>query len=93
MQQKLSRSNLLVLSAVAGVLFGLVPALQSTRPDITPTLKGAEANPGKRRFSLQSALMGMQMAISVILLVGGGLSTRALCRCPPFIMGQDPPRL
>jgi len=68
----------LVLSAVAGILFGLVPALQSTRPDITPTLKGSGVDPGKRRFSLQSALVGMQMAISVILLVGGGLFARAL---------------
>jgi macrolide transport system ATP-binding/permease protein len=66
----------LVLSGVAGILFGLAPALQSTRPDITPTLKGSET--GRRRLRLQSFLVCMQMAISVILLVGGGLFARGL---------------
>ena len=68
----------LLLSACAGILFGLAPAQQSTRPDITPTLKGSSSNPGKRRFRFLSALVGLQMAISVILLVGGGLFARAL---------------
>jgi len=68
----------LALSAVAGILFGLAPAMQSTRPDITPTLKGSGSDPGRRRFRLQSVLVGMQMAISVILLVGGGLFARGL---------------
>jgi len=67
-----------ILSTVAGILFGLAPALQSTKPDITPTLKGSGPTPGRRRFRLQSGLVGLQMAISVILLVGGGLFAHAL---------------
>jgi predicted permease len=68
----------LSVSAGAGILFGLAPALRSTRPDITPTLKAAGLAWGRRRFGLQSGLVAFQMAVSVILLVGGGLFVRAL---------------
>ncbi|MFC1660305.1 ADOP family duplicated permease [Gemmatimonadota bacterium] len=68
----------LILSLGAGVLFGLAPALQSTRPNLTQALKDSGPSLGRRRFRLQSALVAFQMAISVVLLVGGGLFVRAL---------------
>jgi predicted permease len=68
----------LSVSAGAGILFGLAPALRSTRPDITPTLKDVGLARGRRRFGLQSGLVALQMAVSVVLLVGGGLFVRAL---------------
>jgi predicted permease len=67
----------LLVSMAAGVFFGLAPALQSTRPDITPTLKDAGPIPGRGKFKLRSTLVAVQMAVSVVLLVGGGLFVRA----------------
>lgn len=74
------------ISVMAGILFGLAPALQSTRPDIAPTLKGEGSLARRRRFSLQTVLVTLQMAISMILLVGGGLFLRSLLN----IQGTDP---
>ncbi|MGD2122494.1 MAG: ABC transporter permease [Gemmatimonadota bacterium] len=69
----------LALSLTSGVLFGLAPALQSTRPNITPTLKESAPSLGRgRTFNLRSILVGFQMAVSVILLVGGSLFVRSL---------------
>jgi putative ABC transport system permease protein len=68
-----------VISLVAGVLFGLGPALQSSRPEVVPILK-EETLPGEggRRFSLRKVLIGAQVALSLLLLVGAGLFLRSL---------------
>jgi predicted permease len=66
------------ISALAGVLFGLVPALQSTKPDVAPTLKEGGGSGDRKRFTLQTALVALQMTVSMILLVGGGLFIRSL---------------
>jgi predicted permease len=66
------------VATLAGVLAGLVPTLQSTNPDVAPTLKD-EAVPGKqRRYGLQKGLVAVQVAISMVLLVCGGLFVRSL---------------
>jgi len=68
------------VSAVAGVFFGLVPALQSTNPDLAPTLKD-ESGTGtgrQKRFSLRNTLIVSQVAISMVLLLGAGLFLRSL---------------
>ena len=65
----------IALTAVTGLLFGLVPALQATRTDLTPALKegGAVILPGRHRWSLRNALMVAQFAGSLTLLVILGL--------------------
>lgn len=68
------------ISLVAGIFFGLGPALQSSRPDVVPVLKD-EASPsehGGRWFSLRKALVAGQVALSLLLLVGAGLFLRSL---------------
>ncbi|MCK5652300.1 MAG: ABC transporter permease, partial [Gemmatimonadetes bacterium] len=66
------------VATLAGVLAGLVPTLQSTNPDVAPTLKD-EAVPGRqRRYGLQGGLVAIQVAISMVLLVCGGLFLRSL---------------
>lgn len=68
------------VSAVAGAFFGLVPALQSTNPDLAPTLKD-ESGTGtgrQKRFSLRNTLIVSQVAISMVLLLGAGLFLRSL---------------
>jgi putative ABC transport system permease protein len=66
------------ISTLAGILFGLAPAVQSTNPDIAPTLKDDVGSGRQRRFGLRNTLIAAQMTISVVLLVGGGLFLRSL---------------
>jgi len=66
----------LLLSFVTGILFGLAPALRSTRVDLWQTLRddGEVRGSGERRFSLKNALVVFQVAVSVFLLAGTGLA-------------------
>ena len=65
-------------SVAAGILFGLLPALQATRPDVVETLKNetAGAAPG-RRLTMRSALVVLQTATSLVLLVTAALFLRS----------------
>src|SRR5262249_4278008 len=67
-----------LLSLGSGLLFGLVAALRSTRPDLAPTLKdqvGAVAGGGVR---VRKALVIAQVTISILLLISAGLFIRTL---------------
>ena len=71
----------LVLSVLSGVLFGLAPALQASRPDLVPTLKGEITMPvGARgfRFNLRKALVVLQVGLSLFALITAGLFVRSL---------------
>jgi predicted permease len=60
----------LLISALSALLFGLVPALQSTKPDLVPALKSTGAPEGRRRRLLgRDALVIAQVAGSLLLLV------------------------
>ena len=67
---------------LSGLLFGLAPALQSTKPDVTEALKGAIASlkPKRFRLALRNALIVAQVALSVISLAYAGLFIRSLQR-------------
>src|SRR5215831_2591046 len=67
-----------VLSLATGLLFGLAPALRSTRPNLAPTLKdqvGAVVGGGVR---FRKALVVAQVTISILLLISAGLFIRTL---------------
>jgi predicted permease len=64
------------LSVVCGLLFGLAPAIQSTRPDVMPALKNGRGGGPRRRA--QHALVVAQIAISFLMLFGAGLFVRTL---------------
>ena len=67
------------LSVVTGLLFGLVPAFRASRPDLVPALKDEGSMVMRsRRFNLRQGLVVVQVAVSVVLLVGGVLLTRSL---------------
>ena len=66
------------VSTLAGLFFGTAPALQSTNPDVAPILKDERSTVRHRRLGLRNLLVAFQMALSVVLLVGGGLFVRSL---------------
>lgn len=68
------------LALLTGILCGLAPALQSTRPEIVSAIKDDTAGLGRghRRFGLRNLLVVAQVAISALLLVGSGLFLRSL---------------
>ncbi|HVO13521.1 MAG TPA: ABC transporter permease [Vicinamibacteria bacterium] len=70
----------LAVSVLAGVAFGLLPALRAGRGDLAPTLKteaGAVVG-GGAHFRLRRGLVVAQVALSLLLLIGAGLFTRSL---------------
>ena len=76
-------SVLLFTAALAlgtGMLFGLFPAIHSSRPDLIPLLKGQAGQPGGARAAarFRTGLATAQIALSMALLVGAGLFTRSL---------------
>ena len=70
----------LLLAALTGVLCGLAPALQASRPELVPALKneGAGLGRGYRRLGLRNLLVVGQVAVSTLLLIGSGLFIRSL---------------
>ena len=84
-----------LISLGTGALFGLVPALQSTRAELVPELKGSSFTQQKRRrrFDLRGALVVVQVAISVVLLIGAALVIRSLRFAETIDVGFEPDRL
>jgi len=70
----------LALSFVTGILFGLAPALHSTRVELWQTLRddGEIRASGRRWFSLKNSLVVFQVAVSVFLLAGTGLALQMM---------------
>ena len=69
----------LVLSMGAGLLFGLLPAVQSSRHNVVATLKDEGTGGGPPRlFSARNLLVTAQVAVSTLLLIGAGLFLRSL---------------
>jgi predicted permease len=79
-----------LLSLATGLLFGLLPALQATKTDLVPALKEEASFGGHSRSWLKSSLIVAQVALSLILLVGGGLMIRALSQAQSINLGFDP---
>ena len=67
------------LSLATGILFGLAPAWRATKVDLTPTLKdGRHGSSALSRSLLSRGLVVLQVALSLLLLVGAGLFVRTL---------------
>jgi predicted permease len=67
------------VSLLTGTIFGLVPALQSTRPELAGTLKDQVGSiTGRTSIGLRKALVIAQVTLSLLLLIGAGLFIRSL---------------
>ena len=67
----------LAISTLTGLLFGLAPALRASRPNLVPSLKGEVVGGERRRFDLRRWLVASEIALSMVLLVTGGLLLRS----------------
>lgn len=79
----------LVVAVVTGAVFGLLPALRASRPDLVPALKDASSTGVRRRFELRDALVVVQIAVSLVLVVGGALMVRSLSAAGRVPLGFD----
>jgi putative ABC transport system permease protein len=81
----------LLVSVLTGVLFGLAPAIQVSRPDLTDALKeSGRATAGLRRNRLRSALVVTEVALSLVLLIGAGLMIRSFAKLNQVDPGFKP---
>ena len=78
----------LAVSLVSSILFGLAPALQAAAPSTGSSLRSGAVpvSDGRRRTVLRRMLVGAQVAVSVILLIGAALLTKSVANA----LGADP---
>src|SRR5437879_7289164 len=84
----------LAVTVLTGIIFGLVPALQTTKPNLAGTLKdqaGAVVGGGHNR--LRKGLVVAQVTLSLLLLVGAGLFVRSLANLRSLGPGFSPQKL
>jgi predicted permease len=79
-----------VLSIVTGVVFGLLPALQTTKTELVSALKDEASFSTYRSSWLKNSLIVFQVALSLVLLIGGGLMVRALQQAETLALGFEP---
>ena len=84
-----------VVSLATGVAFGLVPALQASRFDLSGALHDGErgSTVGAERHRLRRFLMASELALALVLLVGAGLMVRTFVALRRFDPGFDPRRV
>ena len=85
----------LLLSCATGILFGIAPALETSRPGLVPALKGSDAAAGERRarFDLKKVLVVGEVALSLLLLIAAGLFVRGLQAARDINPGVDVDKL
>jgi predicted permease len=81
------------VSTATGILFGLVPALQSAGADVAPTLKNEAGSVVGGQARLRKALVAFQMAVSLLLVIGAALFIRTLGNLTAVDIGFDTRRL
>ncbi len=74
------------ISLLAGIFFGLTPALKSSQPDLHDTLKQGSRGTSGTRQRMQSVFVVAEIALALVLLIGAGLTIRSLAK----LWGVDP---
>jgi putative ABC transport system permease protein len=82
----------LVTSAAAGLIFGIVPALHTSNPNVRGPLAdpGRVGTPGARAHRLRALLVASQIALALISLTGAGLVIRSFLRLAGTPLNADP---
>ena len=83
----------LVLALITGIVFGIVPALQISRPDFYEELKGGAGgavSPGRKRRSVSDTLVIGEVALSLLLLISAGLLLKDFVRLRTNNIGVRP---
>ena len=82
----------LAVAAGTAILFGLVPALQAVRKDLVEPLRdsGKGTTGGFRRGKLRNALVVVEVALSLMLLIGAGLLIRSFVALQSVDLGMNP---
>ncbi len=78
----------LLISILTGVVFGLIPALQCSTPNLTASLKegGKSASLSRKGRRMRAALVVAEVALAVVLLIGSGLMIKSLIQ----VLGESP---
>jgi predicted permease len=82
----------LLISVLTGIIFGLAPAIQSTKMDLTEALKvgGRNSAASSHRHSLRSLLVMSEMALALVLLIGAALMIQSFLRLRHVAAGFTP---
>ena len=85
----------MLAAVLSGLLFGLAPALQASRPDLNESLKegGRAGTESHRRRRLRSSLVVAEVALTLVLLVGAGLLLRSFMQLQDVNPGFQPEHL
>lgn len=80
-----------VVAVGTGVLFGLIPAFATAKPELTEALKegGRSSTPGARRNQVRNSLVVAEIALALVLLVGAGLLLKSYARVQNIDPGFD----
>ncbi len=79
------------LTLLTGIIFGLAPALQASKPDLIDALKdGGRGGSAGRAHRARAALVVAQVALSLVLLVGAGLMLRSFAELQASSPGVEP---
>ncbi len=83
---------MVAISVFTGIIFGIFPALQLSKTNVNQTLRdeGRGSTGGHRRVQLRGLLVVMQVALSLLLLIGAGLLVRSFSRLLRVDPGFDP---
>ena len=83
----------LIVSLITGVIFGLVPAFFAARSNPNESLREGERGSSLGKTSARSALIAIEIALSLVLLVGAGLMMKSFVRLTEVDPGFNPQRL
>src|SRR5213078_4438730 len=81
-----------IVAVGTGILFGLIPAFASAKPELTEALKegGRSSTSGARRNQLRNTLVVAEIALALVLLVGAGLLMKSFVQLQNVNPGFNP---
>jgi putative ABC transport system permease protein len=82
-----------LVSALTGILFGLVPALHFSKPDVNEALKEGARGVAHGSNRARGLLVASQLALALVLLIGSGLMMKSLLRVLEVNLGFQPEKL